>query len=482
VIKATPIFKRTLYGAGERTGIMNVEGKLSKVLGKDTGTLVVKAADRDTVLDQISARMARYEKLDPELYLELKQLRQNVKDVFNKGLQPGDDILDQLYFLDPKTRDLVEKLSGTYDRIATPDDFKEIASIMSFHLREQVPILKDFTRYFGRLAESYLENAKPGSAAFDWKSIAKTKLVGSRRKGYVLPERISELLGTKANESLSEKFLKRFDFWNDNETLQEIVGGVESPTTRRTGAKFFKMEVRVPTIDIKNAAVLKDVKLTELEIFTANKLPKSWTNVPWVNFDGKIVEQNFTQSFEERLRYKTKDGEWITNILQVPQKTSTSLADELANKSGKINDIADVTKARTAYAVNGNHSNDATLVKNFHIWGADNGIETGTIHDAFFANAADMLKAREALKKIYANVINENVVKRTLDEMLARGMPKAVYDEYLDEAIRIGIIPVPGVSVVGGKVLKLEDILKPEDILRELPKGFKSDLSWYGVG
>ena len=46
----------TFYGAGERTGIMNVEGKLAKILEKDSGRLVVKAAERDAILDQISAR------------------------------------------------------------------------------------------------------------------------------------------------------------------------------------------------------------------------------------------------------------------------------------------------------------------------------------------------------------------------------------------------------------------------------------------
>ena len=44
---------------------MNVEGKLAKVLDKDDGTLVVKAGDRDTVLNEISARIARVEKYDP---------------------------------------------------------------------------------------------------------------------------------------------------------------------------------------------------------------------------------------------------------------------------------------------------------------------------------------------------------------------------------------------------------------------------------
>jgi len=460
----------TFYGAGERTGALNVEGKLSKILEKDANVLVVKASEREAVLNEISARMARYEKFDPETYAELKALRENVKDIFNKGLDPGDDILDQLYFLDPKTLDLVEKMSASYTKVITPGDFKLIAEIMSEHLAERTPILKDFTKFFGRLAEDYLANAKPSKSDFDWKTISKLTLRGNRKKGYVLPNRVSELLGLKAGEPISEKALKRFGFWKPDGTLSEIIYGVKSPDDRRTGAKYFKVEI----LQVKD--------LFEFELFYANKLPKSWTNVPWVNFDGKILEQNFTQSFQERLLYKDKNGVWNTNILQVPQKTDATWWEQVINKSGKINDIADTTKARTAYAVNGNHSNDATLVKNFHLWGLENNVQTATIHDAFFTNISDMLNGRDALKQIYANSLKANVVEAVLDEMLARGLPKKLYNQYMEEAISKGLIPVPGVSKIGNKVLTEKDILKAEDILRGIKDDFEEDYGWYGVG
>ena len=440
------------------------------MLGKDANTLVVKAADRDTVLNEIDARIARYARVDPLIEQELRALRQNVKDVFNKGVDPGEDIIEQLYFLDPKTRDLVEKLSKSYERVVTPDDFKAVAQIMSDHLREQVPILKDFTRFFGRLAEDFLGNAKPSTADFDWTAIAKTAVLGSKEKGYTLPPAINKLLDIKPGTSLSEATLKRFGFWKPNGTLSELIYGVAAPEDRRTGGKYLKVEFA----DL--------VKLNEMEVFYANKLPKSWTNVPWVNFDGKVIEQNFTQQFEERLRYRDKDGNWVTNILQVPQKTEASWWEQVINKTGKINDIADATKARTAFAVNGNHSNDAVIVKKFHLWGREAGIPTSTIHDAFFANAADMLKARSALRGIYAQTLDKNVIQMTLDEMKARGLPKELYDQYLNEAIDIGLIPVIGRSRIGGKILTEKDILNVKDILKEVPTDFKGDYGWYGVG
>jgi SPP1 gp7 family putative phage head morphogenesis protein len=384
----------TFYGAGERTGILNVESKLAKILGKTENTLVVKAKDRDTVLSEISARAARYKSFDIDTYNELMALRKDVKDIFNAGEQVGDDIMQQLYFLDPKTKDLVEKMTRQYTNVVSPDDFKLIASIMSENLRVQVPILKDFTKYFGRLAEDFVVNAKPSDSRFD---------------------------------------LSKF--------LQQQITGKEPP-----------------------------------------KLPKKWTQVPWVNFDGKTVEQHFTQVFEERLRYKDKDGNWVVNILQVPQKTDPTWWEEFTNKEGKINDIVDAQKARTAFAVNGNHSNDAVIVKQFHLWGRKKGIQTSTVHDAFFANSQDMIEARAALKNIYADMLDANVIKNTLDEMYKRGLPRSLYVKYLKEAIDIGLIPIAGKSVVGGKTLTKQDILTKADILQEVPKGFKKDLGWYGIG
>lgn len=460
----------TFYGAGERTSGLNVEGKLSKVLERDVDVLVVKATNRDQVLDEISARIARYEKFDADTADELKRLRNDVRDVFNKGMAPGDEIMEQLYFLTPDSREMVEKLSKSYDRVVTPGDFTAIARIMSEYLADEVPILRSFTQFFGRLAQDFLVNAKPSKSNFDWRSVAKTALFGDKRKGYVLPDNVSRILGVKAGEPVSEKVLKRFGFWTPNGTLADIINGVDAPATRRRGATYMKVE-------------LAQVKtLTELEVFYANNLPKSWTRVPWVNFDGKTLEQVFTQTFEERLRYRDRNGEWITNILQIDQKTEATFWEQLVNKTGKINDIADITRARTAFAVNGNHSNDAVIVKRFHLWGRAKGIDTSTVHDAFFTNIADMEVGREHLRGIYAELVSRQSVKQTLDEMRARGLPKELYDQYLEEAIELGIIPVAGRSVIGGRVITQDDILKADDILEKLEGDYNTDRAWYGVG
>jgi len=459
------------YGAGDRTVAMNVERKLAKVLETpDDSVLVVKASERDEVLGEISARMAKLERFDPEAAAELKVLRTNIRDSFNKGLEPGEDMMEALYFLSPQTKEFLTKMSRDYDKLVTPNDFKEIAAIMSEHLSVQVPILKDFTKFMGRLSAEFLENAKPSKSNFAWKTIFKQQIQGDVKNGWKLPPRVGEILGVSVDKPVSESFMSRFGFWKPGGFLDELIYGVRGPNNRRTGAKYFKVEVA------------KLVKLYELEIFKANKLPKRWTNAPWVNFDGKTLEQNFTQTIEQRLFYRDADGNPINNIIQVDNKTTATWWEQFINDDGNINDIADTAKARTAFAVNGTHSNDAVLVKRFHLWGADNKMNTATVHDAFFTNAAEMLEAKAALRGIYAEALKSNVIKKTLDEMLARGFPRHLYDKYLEEAIRIGLIPVPGKSRIGGRLLTDTDILRREDIIRNVDEVFEDDLSWYGVG
>jgi len=460
----------TLYGAGQRTGALNVEGRLAKILDLDSDVLVVKATDRDAVLDQISARAARYKDFDTETFDELMGLRKEVKDIFNKGLAPGDELMEELYFIDAGTREVLEKMSKNYERVVTPEDFSGIARIMSDHLAERVPILKDFTRYFGRLGADFLANAKPSKSYMDWKSIAKISLTGKRGKQVVLPDRVNELLGLPPKAPVSETFIRKLGLWAPNSTLDDIIRGTELPTTRRSGAKYFKLE----PFQVKT--------LAEVELFYANKLPTTWTTVPWVNFDKKVLEQSFTQKFQQRLAYRDSDGNWVVNILNIPQRTEATWWEQFINKSGKIFDIADVTRARTAYAVNGNHSNDAVIVKRFHQWGRKAKVLTSTIHDAFFTNVGNMLKARKALKDIYAQVMKTNVIEETLKEMLKRGFPKKLYDKYRNEAIELGLIPVAGRSKVAGKVLTKEDILTIEDVLENVNDDFSSNYYWYGVG
>jgi len=459
----------TFYGAGERTGAMNVEGKLSKVLDKKNDMLVVTAGERDKVLDQISAQAARYQKSDPLLYDELMDLRKVVRDIFNHGKPVTDDLIEELWFLDPETRQIVEKLSKRYGAVVTPKDFSDIAKIMSEHLGDQVPILKDFTRFFGRLAEDYLLNADPRQRAFSTQDLIK-EIVFGVRKG--LLDQYKKGKFANVPNGLLDRVARQYDFLEPITITQ----GVKINPYRKTGYKVPKTIVKMPWPLDK---VIGEFKF--FGSFRQKDVPKHWNNVPWVNFDGKIVEQYFTQAYEERLFYEV-DGQKYMNILMVDQKNEASFWDQVLNKDFNPIDNSDVTKARTAFAVNGNHSNDATLVKRFHLWGKDHNVQTSSIHDAFFTNIADLTKGKQALRELYAESLSRNVVLETLNEMRARGLPKELYDKYLNEAIDKGLIPVAGRSKIGGRTLTEADILYVDDILKPVPSDFSRDYGWYGIG
>ena len=93
-----------------------------------------------------------------------------------------------------------------------------------------------------------------------------------------------------------------------------------------------------------------------------------------------------------------------------------------------------------------------------------------------------MLPARDGIQTIYADAVDAQSLKWTLDEMKRRGLPAELYDQYLNEAIDIGLIPVAGRSVVGGKILTEADILKREDVLIKMDHSFKTNRYFYGIG
>ena len=93
-----------------------------------------------------------------------------------------------------------------------------------------------------------------------------------------------------------------------------------------------------------------------------------------------------------------------------------------------------------------------------------------------------MVDARKGIRSLYADVVDRNVVKATLDEMLSRGLPKEIYDKRLDEAIELGLIPVVGKTKIKGRLMTKDDLLTSEDILNGLQNApYDADKNWYGV-
>ena len=163
----------------------------------------------------------------------------------------------------------------------------------------------------------------------------------------------------------------------------------------------------------------------------------------------------------------------MSDVNQHVRLISTSLNNTI---SGKLNSTGQITltnsstttvlnDARIGLGVNGNHSNDATIVRRFHLWGRKNGVGTATIHDAFFTNIGVARQAKDALRTIYADALGGDTIRNTLKEMRKQGLSRKSYNELLRKAKEQGLIDP-------------ENKITRQDILAPL----RSGEDWYGIG
>jgi len=177
-------------------------------------------------------------------------------------------------------------------------------------------------------------------------------------------------------------------------------------------------------------------------------------DIPWVTFDGKVMMQRYRGKSQARIEFTDPiTGRKIANIYE------GTIAD------GKLRGKHAFADASIGLGVNGNHSNDAVIVRSFHLWGRKNNISTGTIHDAFFTNIADAQRAKDALRTIYADALDGDTIRKTLQAWRKEGLSVSAYDELIRNATRRGLIDPPN-------KLTRADILEP----------IKEGYDWYGIG
>ena len=177
-------------------------------------------------------------------------------------------------------------------------------------------------------------------------------------------------------------------------------------------------------------------------------------DIPWVTFDGKIMTQRYRPKLQERIEFTDPvTGRRVANIY------------EAAAEDGKLLGKSSLNDARIGLGVNGNHSNDAAIVRQFHLWGLKNNVETATIHDAFFTNLGEARRAKDALRTIYADALEGDTIRKTLAEMLRQGLSRKSYNELLNKAKELGLIDPP-------------DKITRKDILAPILEGE----DWYGIG
>jgi SPP1 gp7 family putative phage head morphogenesis protein len=177
-------------------------------------------------------------------------------------------------------------------------------------------------------------------------------------------------------------------------------------------------------------------------------------DIPWVTFDGKTMMQRYRSKLQQRIEFTDPvTGKKVANIY------------ESAAKDGALIGKYSIQDAAIGLGVNGNHSNDAVIVRRFHLWGAKNNIGTGTIHDAFFTNIGHAEAAKQQLRTIYADALDSDTIRDTLKAMRSQGLSKKTYQELLDYARELGLVDS-------------NDPLRRIDIMAPLKEGH--DL--YGIG
>ena len=178
-------------------------------------------------------------------------------------------------------------------------------------------------------------------------------------------------------------------------------------------------------------------------------------DIPWVTFDNKVLRQRYRPTVETHINFiDPNTGRRVRNIYR----------DKV--EDGKLLGKGSITDARTGLGVNGNHSNDAAIVRQFHLWGRDKNVHTATIHDAFFVNMGEATRAKAALRHIYADAVDSDTIIKTLAQMRRDGMSKATHDKLIKKAVADGLIPP------SHKALTRDEILKPLEVGE----------SWYGIG
>lgn len=329
----------SFYGAGKATQAGAIEGKLAKALAKQDFT-VISSTELRTFNKSLDDAI---KKADADgliaTSLAIKELKKEINYSINNNTPVGNRLLAMAQDLHPDSEDFVRKLTNVKGGLIGPAQFRQVAEVMSKHLKDIAPVTEKFVSFWKEVAQVYITESK--------------------------------------------------------------------------------------SVDI-----------------------------PWVTMDGKILFQRYRPVVQERIEFKDPvTGRRISNIYEDTITDSKFVGNQ------------SIIGARSGLGVNGNHMNDASIVRRFHLWGKKNRIQTSTIHDGFYTNIADSVKAKFALRDIYADAVESDTLLNTLKEMRKRGLTDESYKRLVQRAIEDGLLnPANG--------------LTKKDILQEIPEGW----DWYGIG
>ena len=237
--------------------------------------------------------------------------------------------------------------------------------------------------------------------------------------------------------------------------VQDFVDRISSTNAGLVGPNEFKVIATIMSEQLSKRAPVTETFIKFWKGVAQDYiLETKKVDIPWVTFDGKVMRQRYRPTVEEAITWiDPNTGRRVKNIYR-------SQVDD-----GKFIGKSSIIDARTGLGVSGNHSNDAAIVRRFHLWGRKNNIPTASIHDAFVTNVADATKAKAALRIMYGDAVNSNTIMNTLNQMRKDGMSRATYNKYVQQAKDYGLLPD-------------EDALTRDDVLAPLGEGE----FFYGIG
>jgi SPP1 gp7 family putative phage head morphogenesis protein len=314
--------------------------------------------------------------------------------------------------------------------------------------------------------------AKKGKIAISTKEVDKFKAAIDAKISFEMDRknwaRIDELRDLKQKIVLSSKEGRTITDSLYETARAEFRDGVKNSEEMHT----FLIKLTDETGDLVGTRLFETIskimsRQLEAEVPVTGKFIRFWkdiakdyvaesgsVDIPWVTFDGKTMVQRYRVKEQTRIDFTDPiTGEKVFNIYEAP------------SKDGKLLSQQSIQDASIGLGVNGNHSNDAVIVRRFHLWGLKNNVDTGTIHDAFFTNLGEAVNAKSALRQIYADALQQGTIKQTLKAMRDSGMSRATYDRYLQRAYADGLIdPVNKITP------------------KELLEPFRDGNDWYGIG
>jgi len=230
--------------------------------------------------------------------------------------------------------------------------------------------------------------------------------------------------------------------------LTNVRGGLIGPNQFRKVAEVMSGHLKdIAPVTEKFVAFWKDV--AKAYITESQKV-----DIPWVTMDGKLLFQRYRPVVQERIEFiDPVTGRKVSNIYE-----DTITDSKFIGKQSIIG-------ARSGLGVNGNHMNDATIVRSFHLWGKKNNVQTSTIHDGFFTNLADSTRAKFKLRAIYGDAVEADSLLNTLKAMRDRGMSEETFRMLVKRAQDEGLLnPKNGIT--------------KKDIMGDIPPGW----DFYGIG